>query len=167
MQISSKTFDRAPSIRQLFPPKNLEEGNGCDTCSVQFINHQCDTPESRIHQCYSSKPLMLEDGTPSPRNSISSIPSNSIEHAVSIYQQVDRSSTSAISPLQVNDQMVIQHINSSEPPSSSFPAFSKFNLLIVHYLKFCYTMIHYLSILGSRCFFSGIVWHSLPGVVWN
>ncbi|KAG4990598.1 hypothetical protein JHK87_024055 [Glycine soja] len=123
MQISSKTFDRAPSIRQLFPPKNLEEGNGCDTCSVQFINHQCDTPESRIHQCYSSKPLMLEDGTPSPRNSISSIPSNSIEHAVSIYQQVDRSSTSAISPLQVNDQMVIQHINSSEPPSSSFPAF--------------------------------------------
>ncbi|KAK7413007.1 hypothetical protein VNO78_04821 [Psophocarpus tetragonolobus] len=100
MQISSKKFDRAPSIRQLFPPKNLEENNGCETSSLQFINHQHNTPESRIHQCYISKPLLLEDVATSPRNSVSSIPSNANEHAVSIYQLVDRSSSSAISSLQ-------------------------------------------------------------------
>ncbi|RDX67198.1 Ankyrin repeat-containing protein ITN1, partial [Mucuna pruriens] len=108
MQISSKKFDRAPSIRQLFPPKNLEESN--DKCSFQVINHQC----------YSSKPLLLEDVAPSPRNFLSSIPSNAIEHAVSIYQPVDRSSTSAIS---------------SEPSSSLFPPLSNFNVPIVHYLQ--------------------------------
>ncbi|TKY72713.1 Ankyrin repeat-containing protein [Spatholobus suberectus] len=123
MQISSKKFDRAPSIRRLFPPKNLEESNVCDTCSVQFLNRQCNTAESRIHQGSSSKPLLLEDVAPSPRDSISSIPSNVIEHAVSIYQVVDQSSTSAISSLQVDDQLDIEHINSSEPPSNSFPAF--------------------------------------------
>ncbi|CAJ1975908.1 unnamed protein product [Sphenostylis stenocarpa] len=123
MQISSKKFDRAPSIRQLFPPKNIEERNRCDPCSVQFINHESYTPETRTHQCYSSKPLLLKDVAPSPRNSTSSIPSDAIEHTVSIHQLVNRSNASAVSSFQVDDQLDVEHINSSETPSSSFPAF--------------------------------------------
>ncbi|KAK7354731.1 hypothetical protein VNO80_20199 [Phaseolus coccineus] len=122
MQISSKKFDRAPSIRQLFPPKNLEESNGCDICSGQSINHQCNTPETRTHQCYGSKPLLLKDVAPSPRNSISSVPSNALEHTVPMHQLVEHSSTSAISSHQVDYQLDINHICSSEPPST-FPTF--------------------------------------------
>jgi len=137
MQISNKKFDRAPSIRQLFPPKNLEESNGCDTCSVQFINHQCNTPETRTHQCYGSQPLLLKDVAPSPRNSISSVPSNALEHTVPMHQPVDRSSTSAISSLPVDHQLDIEHISASENASSSFPTFREFIMLAVYYLKFC------------------------------
>ncbi|KAK7329277.1 hypothetical protein VNO77_23432 [Canavalia gladiata] len=124
MQVSNRRFERAPSIRQLFPPKNHDKINGCETCSVPFINHQCNnTSESQICQCYSSKPLLLENVAPTPRNSISSTPSHGIEHAVSIYQVVQRPSTSAIPSLHVDDQLDLQPINSSGTPSSSFPAF--------------------------------------------
>lgn len=122
MQISSKKFDRAPSIRQLFPPQNLEESNGCVICSGQSFNHQCNTQETRTHQCYGSKPLLLKDVAPSPRNSISSV-SNALEHTVPMHQLVDRSATSPISSHQVDYQLDIDHICSSEAPSSSFPAF--------------------------------------------
>ncbi|QCE13415.1 ankyrin repeat-containing protein At5g02620-like isoform X2 [Vigna unguiculata] len=120
MEISGKKFDRAPSIRQLFPPKNLAESNGLDTCSVQSINHQCNTPETIAHECYGSKPLLLKDAAPSPRNSTSSVPSNALEHTVTVHQQVDRPSTSVISSLQVDHQ---DHVCSSESPSSSSPVF--------------------------------------------
>ncbi|WVZ20522.1 hypothetical protein V8G54_007844 [Vigna mungo] len=99
MQISGKKFERAPSIRQLFPPKNLEE--------------------RKAHECYGSKPLLLKDVAPSPTSSTSSVPSNALEHIVPVHQQVDRSSTSVISSLQ-DDQ---EYICSSESSSSSFPAF--------------------------------------------
>ncbi|XP_052731772.1 uncharacterized protein LOC108330132 isoform X2 [Vigna angularis] len=104
MQISGNKFERAPSIRQLFPPKNLEERNGLDKYSVQSINHQSNTPENIAHGFYGSKPLLLKDVPPSPRNSTSSLPSNAIEHTVPVHQQIDPSS-------------------SSESSSSSFPAF--------------------------------------------
>ncbi|KAJ1393072.1 PGG domain [Sesbania bispinosa] len=123
MQISNKKFERAPSIRQLFPPKNQDGINGCDTCSIQLISYHCNTSQNQIHQCYSSKPLQLEDAAPSPRNSTSSIPSHGMEHAVSIYGLVNRSSTSTILPLQVDDQLDTEHINSSESNPSSQPAF--------------------------------------------
>lgn len=114
MQISGKKFERAPSIRQLFPPKNLEE--------------------RKAHECYGSKPLLLKDVAPSPINSTSSVPSNALEHTVPVHKQVDCSSTSVISSLQDDHQ---EYICSSESSSSSFPAFRKFNMLAVYYLKFC------------------------------
>ncbi|XP_014492755.1 uncharacterized protein LOC106755162 isoform X2 [Vigna radiata var. radiata] len=100
MQISGKKFERAPSIRQLFPPKNLEE--------------------RKAHECYGSKPLLLKDVAPSPINSTSSVPSNALEHTVPVHKQVDCSSTSVISSLQDDHQ---EYICSSESSSSSFPAF--------------------------------------------
>ncbi|XP_027338572.1 ankyrin repeat-containing protein At5g02620-like isoform X2 [Abrus precatorius] len=123
MQVSSKKFERTPSIQKVFPPKNNGEITGCDTCSVQFINHQCNPSESQICQCYGSKPLLLEDVAPSPINLSSSIPAHAMERAVSIYQLVPPSSTSAIPPLHAGDQLDLEHINFSGPRSSSFPVF--------------------------------------------
>lgn len=146
MQISSKKFERAPSIRQLFPPKNHDGTNGCETCSVQFINPQCNTSKSQFHQCYSSKPLLLEDVARTPRNSISSIPSHGMEHTVSMCESVDRSSTFVIPSIQV------EHLTSSESSPITSPTFGKFNLLTVILLKNFYSMIHYFSILDIHSF---------------